>query len=298
MEHIITDELINEKLAEFNIPHNNTQKYVRYNNTHYAVTDRENFFLKIDLSGTGRGVRTEIETAPHLTFGPKPLHPEVFQINNYPCIITHFIPGQEYNPAHTTLKTAETVVKQLQEIHNLRTEIYTTPRTLKGTLDLAYRRITLAPNLTSRQAKAFTTLISAYIQPYITKYSHTETLSHSDMLLSNILTTPTGDIFIIDFENIKPSPIEADLAVLYQDTYQSGTHLDAYQYFEKAYLDAYPLLNERTLTESILFHNTLATTSAIRLSDKDVLNQRLDALMASLPSKQPPQYMAPVISRD
>lgn len=298
MEHIITDSIINEKLDELNIPYNNETSYHRYNNNNYAVTDRENFFLKIDLSGTGRGVRIEVETAPHLTFGPKPLHPEVFQICNYPCIVTTFIPGQEYSPLNINAETAATVVHQLQEIHNLTSDIYTTPRTLRGALDLAYRRITLAQNLTSQQAKSFTTLIAAYIQPYITKYSQAETLIHSDMLLSNILVTPENKVFIIDYEGIKPSPVEADLAALYQDTYQSGTNLDAYQYFEKAYLDAYPLLNERTLTESILFKNTLATTAAIRLSNKDVLNQRLDALMASLPSKQPPQYMAPVMSRD
>lgn len=281
----ITDIQIAKHLSKLNIKHAQPPYQHLYNNNH-AVTDQKNFFLK--LWTDPRSLQIELETASQLTYAPKPLQPTITQIEENYLYISQYIPNITLTPTTITQTDIKTIISQLTQIHSLPANTYTNPRKLSETLNLTTNRLN-HPHLTPTQHEQLTLLINTYIKPYITKHEHSTTYAHTDLKLDNILKTPTGQIHIIDYEGIKPSPVEADLAGLYQSIHQSG-HPELYHQFYKEYTNTYPNLNHQTLKESILFKNTLTTTASIKLSPH-ILNQRIDIMLETLTTKSVPAYL-------
>lgn len=285
----IFDLQIEEHLTKLGIPHTQPPYLHLYNNNH-SVTDQQNFFIK--LWTDKRSLQIELETSRQLTYAPKPLTPTLTNIDEQYLYTTEYIPSTNLNYNTVTPTDINTIISQLQQIHNLPLNTYTQPRQLSETLNLTTNRLT-HPHLTPTQHEQLTLLIDTHIKPYIQKHQNTTTYAHTDLKLDNILKTPREQIHIIDYESIKHSPVEADLASLYQSIYQSG-HPDLYHQFYQAFQKAYPNLNHQTLKESILFKNTLTTTAAIKLAPH-ILNQRIDIMLETLDTNSVPAYLPNIL---
>lgn len=279
------DEQIHNHLNQLQISHNPPPYTHLYNNNH-AITDSETFFIK--LNPNLKSLQIELETIQNLTWAPKLLNPQITAIDNNYLLITQYIPNQPITTETITRQDTQTAVQQLQTINHLNPNIYSNPRKLSETLNLIKNRLQ-NPTLTATQHKNLTKLIDTYIKPYIEKYDNSNTLTHTDLKLDNIIKTLNNEIIIIDYESIKPSPIEADLASLYQNLYQTG-NAQTYQLFYEAFSNAYPKTNESIFRESVLFKNTLSTTAAIHINPNS-LDERIEILLGTIKTKTPPELL-------
>lgn len=283
MENI--EKQIDAHLTKLNIPHTPPPYTHLYNNNH-ALTDKKTFFLKINQNL--KSLQIELETSEHLTWSPKPLNSKITKIDNNYILITQYIPNIPITKENITKQDAQKAIHQLQEINQLNPNIYTNPRKLSETLNLINKRLE-NPTLTANQYKYLNLLIKSYIYPYIEKYENSPTLTHTDLKLDNIIKTLDNKIIVIDYESIKPSPIETDLASLYQNLYQTG-NIETYQLFYEEFINLHPQMNIQIFEESILFKNILSTTAAIHVNPAS-LDERIDILMKTLQTRTPPETL-------
>ena len=267
MKKALSDNQITFLLSKRGILFDNSQPYIRLYNNNQSITDNKNFFIKTTTPENVLSLIIEAETMPHLSFAPKLLCPEIVYINDIPVLIMEYIVSHQFTVENVNENNASTIMKQLCEIHTLEKNIYTQPRTLEGTLTLVNKRLAHSTWTTDKEKAQIKLLVKTYVEPYVKKYSKIPNLAHTDLLLRNIILTDTEQVKIIDYEGIKPMPAEIDLASLYQDLCQSDTHYEAYTVLEQAYKEHAPINYDRW-EESVLFKNTLSTTSALTKEDK------------------------------
>lgn len=277
-------ELLNRIGAIHNPP-----PYKHFSNNNEALSDNENFFMKFNTNP--RGLQIELETLSNLSYAPKPLHPSLLTLGEEYVLVTKYVKSEPLTEKNIVDKDVAEIIEQIVEINNLKQNIYSQPRKLSETLNLTGSRL-LNPNLTPVQKDKLNLLIDVFIKPYILKYENSPTLAHTDLHLKNILKKDNGNIVIIDYEGIKPSPVEADLAGLYQ-VLKQYLNSNLYEKFYKEFLKAYPDLDGEILKESILFKNTLTTTAAIRISPK-ILDERINIMMEALGTGRIPERLPPV----
>lgn len=285
----ITDTAIQNHLKKLNIKHN-PAPYTHIHNNNHAITDSQNFFIKINTNP--RGLQIELETLTVLTYAPQPLHPQLTKIEDTYILTTKYIPSTPVTPETLTILDIQSIIQQLQQINTINPETYKQPRKLSETLNLIITRLQ-NPEITPQQHQQLEILINKYIKPYIIKHENSKTFAHTDLHLKNILKKKDNTVFLIDYEGIKPSPVEADLAGLYQ-TLQQNNQTELYTQFHDAFIESYPHFKLETLKESILFKNTLTTTAAARLAP-EIFNERIQIMLDTLTTGEPPTYLPPVV---
>lgn len=286
----IEDTIIYQLLIDLNIPCKEPP-YTHLQNNNHSVTDNKTFFIKTNTEP--KGLQIELETLPHLTYAPKPLHLNLLKIHNHYILITEHIQSKPIQLQQLTENNIAIIIHQLKQINSMPQNVYSDPRTLEGTLNLINSRMS-NPSLTKTQRKQLDKLIQKFITPYIIKYENTQTLAHTDMHLKNILYTTNNQILIIDYEGIKPSPPEADLASLYQSLQQNNQQT-IYSKFEKEFIKQYPNFNQEALHDSVLFKNTLTTTACIKLAPH-MLDERIEKLTQSSQTNKLPEQLPQLIS--
>jgi aminoglycoside phosphotransferase len=284
-----TDAEVVIALERLNIPHARGP-YSRIKNNNYAITDGENFFIK--TSDSRDSLLLELETSLRLTSAPKLYVPELVEVGTKLSLITHYIPHQKATPENFTDAHIVSLLSQMSDINELKIEGYPVVRSLDSIMNLVSQRMR-NPILKSTEIRLLNKLLEMFVLPYIEEHKYSNKLAHNDVKLPNILIKDEHEVVLIDYESIKPSPREMDLASLYQDLFQDGeSHL--YLQIEKAYKGKYGGINENLLNKSILFKNILTTTAAFQLKDRRIMESRLASLSESLKSKMPPTRLAPV----
>jgi thiamine kinase-like enzyme len=282
-----TDTTIEKVLTRLLIPHL-PPPYTRVNNNNLAITDNQNFFIKI--SKNYEALQTELETTRLLDFTIKPLHNQLIAIEDYYLIIMPYVKSTTLVPNELTQTHVETLTKQIHQIHQLNTESYSHQRNIAVIHQMTKNRLA-HPSLSKKQIKSLVRISKAFIHPYIERYMNTTTLTHTDVKTDNILII-NDHAKLIDYESIKQSPTEIDLASLYQDLYQTG-HQIIYNKFATT-LSQHENIDQQKLEESILFKNSFTTLIAARLKDHSVLNQRIDILEESINTRKIPTIMPKV----
>lgn len=286
---LLTDSEITEHLDSLKIPHGE-EPYIRIQNNNYAITDGKYFFMK--TSESKESLMLELETTLRLPSAPKLYVPELSEIGTTLVLITHYIPHEESTPDNLTLSNIENLLDQMYDINTLQAGGYPSLRKLEAVLNLLGKRMQ-NPILKEEEIKLLNKLLEAFVYPYVENNKNSATLAHSDVKLPNILKKNNEEVVLIDYESIKPSPPEMDLASLYQDLYQAGAK-DTYSRIESAYISRNGKVNRELLNSSILFKNVLTTTAAFQLDDRGVRESRLVELEKSLKSQLPPETLEPV----
>jgi thiamine kinase-like enzyme len=284
----IDDNQIADHLAKYNIPHL-APPYVRIRNNNYAVTDDINFFLKF---GNEISLQIELDTVNHLSTAPEAYIKEITFIGSTPIIVTKYIHHDKLTASNLNSNHLTSVFNQLKRIQGLPISLYKETRKLDAVYGLLKNRLS-NPTLAKERKESLEFLINSFIVPYVDKYSKVETLAHTDVKMDNILRINERSAMLIDYESIKPSPAEMDVASLFQDLYQTGSPI-TYKMFEDAYRETIGTIRNDVLKDSILFKNTLSTTATVILPTPEVLDSRIAILMEAARTKEVPKRLARV----
>lgn len=286
----ITDITIDNLLTSLNIPHL-PPPYTHIQNNNYAVTDSKNFFIKTTTSR--KSLEIESQAIQLLNTELTLLHPDIIEMDGTFHLITKYIPHYPTTPENLTDENTRNIIENFRNITLIDKNLWGDYRKLEATIDLIQNRITTTEDITPTELKTLNLLIEQHIQPYIAKYANYPTLAHTDAKLDNILTINNTKIVIVDYESIKPSPPEIDLASLYQDLYQTGSE-QTYKRFEKEYKKQHPEYSQVRMDESILFKNTLTTTAALKLPNQKIFKERLEILHEALKTRSIPTTLPKV----
>lgn len=262
--------------------------YVRIHNNNFAITDEENIFIK--TSSNKSVLQSELESFLLLGFEDTLLIKNVLENDGEYFIVLKYLPNEPLSYNNLSKEDIRTVARQIHQIHNLPPAAYTQPRSIRYVNTLVQQRLS-HPMLNDTQILNLTRLSTAFIYPYLEKYKEVNTLAHTDVKIDNLLKLANG-VRLIDYESIKVSPIEVDLASIYQDFCQTGQHNLYLQFSEE--IRKLEHIDEEALVDSILFKNTLTTLIAARLKDPNVLNERIEILSESIRSLTPPAALPKV----
>lgn len=262
-----------------------------------SATDGKSIFIKLlGESNSVEAFQRELAAARIFPFAPQPKISKIVTITAdserepVPATLWNFIDGQEMDPKNVSVQNALELVDTLFNIYAFPVAKMTLPLS-RINADAIQKRINQAPAhmpiSLQNDIKKLINYIGVNIEELLARHFYTEVIAHGDPHLGNVLQLGDNTIKLIDYESIKITPIEFDLACMFQSLVQFHGNEHSYEIAKsnfnerKLELLGEPI-DEKLLDLLISFRNISSTTYLISFGNWELINKRVQSLLPML----------------
>jgi hypothetical protein len=269
-----------------------------------SATDGKSIFVKmLGESNSIESFHRELAAAKMFPFAPQPIIDEVARIksdssdNLIPATLWEFINGQEIDVARISEKQILHLMDTLFRVYKFPLEEVTVPLSRINADAIKRRMVKASPQMPVNLRKDVEKLINFMglnIEELLAQHSYTEVIAHGDPHIGNILQVDENTVKLIDYESIKITPIEFDLACIFQSLVQFHDNEKIYNVAKSDFAERKidylgSPINEKLLDLCISFRNISSTTYLISFENWELIDNRVQSLLPMLKGASYPE---------
>lgn len=272
-----------------------------------SLSDGSSVFIKVlGPTNTSDAFVREIGMAKLLSFSPKPLLEEPLNVRGKFITAWEYIDGKEVLCKDATEEDVASLVQNLFEIyetppHAVRFHVGSLgPEAVERRMNQAYQEGKIPSALFRDIEKTVQYHVLDFLNSATAHMMDKGTLIHGDPHLGNLFKSADGVSRLIDYESAKKSPLEYDLAAIFQNQSQIYNRQDLWEssyslFSDMALENTGRPVDDLLLRNLILFKNAQSLTYLISFGDWDVIEDRTMKLIKAIKTNFPPANLMPQV---